>query len=1708
MADSDTPLFRDRPDWNSPAEEPLGLKNPLLPARSLGLNQRFLVPLGAQSLSVLDASIFQSDGIQRDFLDNPFHDSPFFSDVDSTSISVDAVSVDAVSVDGLSSQGKKAQDAIQLQQSPAATLGSTSPEPQVLRNEVPQSEEMQGQRSQLPAEPQQSTSEPDIQRSPDKAFAPSSKNISESPDQPQQLTSQSNNPALNVEATQQTSSGKKEQPSFSETSQIKETQPSSQPLQAEAEIQLSQDKISSLSSEKVSAALVQPQKSINQSSEPELDSKPEYRSTPSENIQLFASSENKIQIPQTLQSSDQETQLLQEISSKQSSDASIQPQQLSSQVSSLELNNIEPNSLKIDGRSIQQINTQKTDVSENSQSHFADEINLESPQSLIQPSRSPTHSTSESTFGQSNSSLELSASLETSLLDLNQTSQSLETTQSNADIQATAIIQPSQDNLLRSPIEPTATEPLSIEPLVTDFIAETQPQPIQAKFETDELLLQQDLQTTQIDNSNTLLIPNNDVSDVSSENIQRFASEAIAPQQTDDVKTSEATLALSSISAEPARSSEFVIQPSRSPSSSESSPLDSTQPVHNLDIAAQPNSELPTFNLEQVVPSNHVSPIQKTSEHDEIALTTSAERSANPLLQTANEIIQPKIIVSNNSANDEISTNIDNTVQQSASNAIASSLPVDSISTTPSKSQLENNELILQQPPIAVQAQIVETTEIESKLTDAIQKKELGKTESSLGKTLESVTTPVVEQLAISNEAPTVQAAEEPAIHETLAQLSTGLPTRIAPNLDLQSIKNTEVTKSSLESISTENLNSSASAQTHSNDLSNSSNPLSRVLTSDPTESNQSSELALSNFQQAENAPMIQPQLAENDAKEITQLATTPSPSSEELEVSAPSTRSLQPTLEATREPVLQQQPESITDTADNELSLLQRSPIAEQSSSEEMLVASEAMTEPSATKIEPLISEVSPVVSRAVDLSFETANSNGVEIEPISLEAPLESQAESLQLKALTESADSLDTNAQVSNSPQALNESSDTGSNPQAQENVSNQISVDAVQQLSRSVDDVSEQKTGRSQNRLEQTQALPKNESVISENLITSLAPIAQELQLDSNESIQRTSEITSASSSVAPIETTEMGDRAANQNFPEIITEQSSPVDLNTSEIVDSVASKDSLQATVSIHEPSMVDVSKSVLSFGNAFTQATIEQSRISEPQVAQPIQRSPQSFLNQADSITADSVVNLATTSADEVLSQLTQDDTFQSSNIVNQTNIPSEIGSTSEEAIQRTIQQSEIGSANIEENTQQEIQKSQPQVDSEQIKLEPFIQRSPTLENTAIASPTQPQIIQVRTSELPTLQSDFTSAENSNSPFINQAANPQITSEPSVNQMIDLRSDRAVQADVANLMQPNTSVEQPTTIIQAKPDIQPNQAIDDRAPSAIDIQSLVQKATTEPAAIQLQQTTDNRMSSAIDVTPTSTPSIHPSAPLFDSPSSIPETAIQRSLESLDTKPNSPAIQTNQPDSIPELPQVLQNLTVLRSLTQPQALGGSDATVQAKSLQSQSLQATPRQAISTINLPLVSAIPTANVPAASSIEQSVLNRKPEPVKVAATSSDRLSRQWSTLNELVQGQTVPSRRTSVAKPAPSQKPSSAKVTNPTIQAKLSESSTPVRVTRQSSPTIRREGNEFQDEDFDDIDYLEALAQAIYDRLRQRMRIEQERHGRDYSGRLPW
>jgi hypothetical protein len=55
-------------------EEPLGLKEPL------GIIQRFIVPLGARSLTVLDPSIFLHDSIQEDSFSSLVQDSPLFQE--------------------------------------------------------------------------------------------------------------------------------------------------------------------------------------------------------------------------------------------------------------------------------------------------------------------------------------------------------------------------------------------------------------------------------------------------------------------------------------------------------------------------------------------------------------------------------------------------------------------------------------------------------------------------------------------------------------------------------------------------------------------------------------------------------------------------------------------------------------------------------------------------------------------------------------------------------------------------------------------------------------------------------------------------------------------------------------------------------------------------------------------------------------------------------------------------------------------------------------------------------------------------------------------------------------------------------------------------------------------------------------------------------------------------------------------------------------------------------------------------------------------------------------------------------------------------------------------------------------------------------------------------------------------------------------------
>jgi hypothetical protein len=71
MSEPEAPLFN--PD-SEPEEEALGLKEPL------GIIQRFIVPLGARSLTVLDPSIFLRGEIQEDSFQSSVQDSPRFQE--------------------------------------------------------------------------------------------------------------------------------------------------------------------------------------------------------------------------------------------------------------------------------------------------------------------------------------------------------------------------------------------------------------------------------------------------------------------------------------------------------------------------------------------------------------------------------------------------------------------------------------------------------------------------------------------------------------------------------------------------------------------------------------------------------------------------------------------------------------------------------------------------------------------------------------------------------------------------------------------------------------------------------------------------------------------------------------------------------------------------------------------------------------------------------------------------------------------------------------------------------------------------------------------------------------------------------------------------------------------------------------------------------------------------------------------------------------------------------------------------------------------------------------------------------------------------------------------------------------------------------------------------------------------------------------------
>jgi hypothetical protein len=1618
MINSDMPLFRDSgkqiPDGNRPApdtfpaEEPLGLKNPLLPAQPLGLNQRFLVPLGARSLSVLDASIFQSDGIQRDFLDSPFQDSPFFSTSDLSPTIENAPSV-ALPRSPLPAETRQSDSELDIGRShdnifipSAESTSEPSIQLQPISNQFNDSELVieTGQPTNSDEKLQRSSSatdqinkpqpiiqplpasNPDIGRSHDNISAPASEDVCESSIQLQPISNSLNELAVAIEPVQQVNSGEKTQQFSSEIDQVKD---SIQPLQVdEPNIQRSQDNVSTPFSENLTETLIRLPNSINQSDKLGLNVEPEYQATLSETIQLSSLNKNQSENLQPAQTSDSIEQRSQEASFKQSSDLSIQPQRSSTQSNNLDFNILEPNSLE---------------------SNF---INSESNVEL------------------SSTSLELSIPSESFPLELNQDFQTSKTTESSINIQP----QLTQNKLSRSPqaIEPPAVEPpFTAEPLVDNSLAITQSQGIQAKFEPDELTSQQ---KSQIDGSKLLLLSNNTVSsdliqrsnyeaiaqqsnDVSSDLIQRSDYEAIA-QQVNDIEASKTSTPL--ISTTPATTPNTIIQPSRSPLPTENPSLELAQLVHSSESIEQPNSGSQPSNSEAFSINDSFS-IQ-SSIIDNQFVETPSELSANPATQTESEIIQektipvsieskviqPKEIVSsgNRLASEEtlINTATDTTFQQPSDNAIASSLPLDSITRKTSKSQLESSEAV-ENINIDSRKSAQKTFETTNDNSPVISAKSTEIRDRATHQNLETTL-----EKSVSIDLTTIQASPDSSIHENPPIIQEADRTQTEPVELAQSINAFNTQVNSLENTSNTYLESTSTLQFRlENSTISTSSDLAKVIIPSITETTSA----------PSDTPLYLESVDVNTSKSIVSAA-----SEESLQAAA---NIYEPSIDVD---------ESI--------------PLSEDATPQ----ASIAQVEISEVPVfQPIQRSPQPPLNQSTEPSIttttiENVNSNQIHEVPLQL-----AQGDIFQASNIFDQ-----TNLQSESISTSKDHPQQTIQQPAIEFTNLEKTIQQKNQQSTSTLAEYSQQAIHNIQAQVESEQT--DGEQAIQRSPTSKDVAIAAPMQTQFTQTkIGELSTLQSDITSVQQSDSTVVNQAAKPQTAPETSLNQMFDLEHESAIQTDPVGLiKSTINAkhpTATIH--AALDIQPK---------QTTDECPSSANPNIQLPIQKTITEPVEIQQKPVPDDLIASAEDSI--INTNLLQKQTSVSDNIAIAPKLEDSVTSVESERVDKQdqfINQPSLDPATSFFNPPNLIDPAEPIL--EPTTLEPItnsqIQRQSSQDTSDInTDPSQ---------DTEAIKLDLSTEKNQRS-----VDHHFVDSYSIDNRLVE---DIAIAQTPAQVNEISSSTEEIQRSIN-------NHSVDDVA--IAQNLTISTNSTTSPTNQPVNSEQFNfERSQAIDIASTNAPANSLENP-SDSVSSIPEAFIQRSLTSLealdiqpkDIQPNSSATQINQPDSIPQLPQVLQNLTVLRSLNQPKSADKIDGIVQTKSLQSQSLQ--------------------------------TLQSKLEPVKVVSMLSDRSSRQWSTLNELVQGQTTPTRRSSVNKTAPSKKPSSSNAMNPTIQAKFSETSTPVRVTRPTTPTIRRQGEEFQDEDLDDIDYLEVLAQAMYDRLRQRMRIEQERHGRDYSGRLPW
>jgi len=383
-------------------------------------------------------------------------------------------------------------------------------------------------------------------------------------------------------------------------------------------------------------------------------------------------------------------------------------------------------------------------------------------------------------------------------------------------------------------------------------------------------------------------------------------------------------------------------------------------------------------------------------------------------------------------------------------------------------------------------------------------------------------------------------------------------------------------------------------------------------------------------------------------------------------------------------------------------------------------------------------------------------------------------------------------------------------------------------------------------------------------------------------------------------------------------------------------------------------------------------------------------------------------------------------------------------------------------------------------------------------VENTAITAEPQQSDSSGLTIEPQLTVSDLVSAESNEQPTTTEA----LTLQP-------LLESTTVQRQVTDAPALDQSVSSPQSIIQAK------------EADFTDLQTapeIIQEPSSQSSAPE--EGTVQREEEAIAPITDSSSATSPVSPFTteETPTSVLHKQPIDGLTS--TEPNliQPFQQTaaTHLNALPTLPTVLQDLSVLNPL-------GSTHLIQAASLAD---MASPNEPVPVIARKQsnvfdnaesgVEQFPTSSpvqISSSSLPSQSALQTAPTASNTGAVAD--VPTEWSSIAELLNGSSfsVPSPSAQASPPFPDLQPfgSTETVIQPQFESATRRSSAdtiPTIQTDEEQSNVTEVTSETQAPADASPEQLEKLAREIYSLVRQRFKIEQERSGNSYSGRLPW